>query len=148
MNSGRKLSGFLACLIMLIQIQLSKFLCFVRVIGLSFGLAFQKSHNPCNCRQCGGERAISAHDVSSVDGSVLGTHLAVIYTTFPFPEVGVESFQREKLSVCPGLSYVRAKSGSFILFSTENKLLSLPAKKGLQYIMQYILGMNEELTFQ
>lgn len=31
--------------------------------------------------------------------------------------------------MCPGLSYVRSKSGSFILFSTENKLLSLPAKK-------------------
>lgn len=32
--------------------------------------------------------------------------------------------------MCPGLSYVRAISGSFTLFSTENKLLNLPAKKG------------------
>lgn len=32
--------------------------------------------------------------------------------------------------MCPGLSYIRAISGSFILLSTENKLLNLPAKKG------------------
>lgn len=91
MNSGRKLSGFLACLIMLIQIYLSKFLCLVRMIGLGFGLAYWQSHNPLNQRECGRGRAICAHDVSSVDGNVLGTHLAVIYTTFVFPEVGVES---------------------------------------------------------
>lgn len=50
-----------------------------------------KVTTPLNHRQCEGGRAISAHDVSFVDGNVLWTHLAVIYTTFPIPEVGVES---------------------------------------------------------
>lgn len=80
-----------------------------------------------------------------MDGNVLGTHIAIIHIAFLFPEVGVERCYRANLSVCPGLSNQRAISGSFIfLFSTENKPLNLPPKKCLQYIMEHIVGMNEE----
>lgn len=131
MDSGRKQSGFLPSLMMLIEIQLSKFPCPTLSDWTQLWTGFLERNNPLNHQQQGGRRAISGNNVSSVDGNVLGTYIAVIHTAFLFPEVGVESCQRAKLSVCLGLSNKRAVSGSSILFHIENKLLNLSAEKSV-----------------
>lgn len=90
MDSGRKLSGFLSCLITLsesFQSQQSKFPCPSLSDGTQLWAGFLERNNLLNCRQRRGRRAISGCDISSVDGNVLATRITVNHTAFLFPEV-------------------------------------------------------------
>lgn len=73
-----------------------------------------------------------------MDGNVLGTHIAVIHTTFLFPEVGVESCHRAKLCVLG--SQIKELYPDL---SSSHSVLRISYPMSLQN-MQQIVGMDEE----
>lgn len=73
-----------------------------------------------------------------MDANVLGIHIAVIHTTFLFPEVGVESCHRAKLCVLGSQI-----NGLYLGLSSSCSVLRIRYSMSLQNTHQ-IVGMNEE----